>query len=415
MGDLSMKTQAPGRIFRLPALYSLVAVVLATSAGLAVPQDAMAWRHDKPSGCQKAARKMFYSCRLESLEDYNVTLANCDNLTGDEKSECRHEARAALNESNEECEDQYDERLGVCGLLSEDIYDPDPLTDRDFQHPDAIAVTNPYWSLEPGHTSIFRVLEDGEQTDEVIVVRVTDEIRYFYPEEDEDGEPVPETGVPCRVVVDAAMEEGEDEEDGETEYTALELTDDWYAIDFDANVYYCGELSRNFEFDTLTDLDGSFQAGVDYAKAGTLLRSMFPGEGLADRQEYALGEAEDVVIYLTDEATPDEEVGGENENGEGDFQCQGACLETRDINPNDPGEYEIKFYVPEVGFVLAAVFEGDAIEGEGEFTGEREELVCTGGDELLTAEALEECGVEDGAELLEELCELSPDAFCDDD
>jgi len=404
-----MKIHVSKRTFRPPVLSGLLGACLVLSMGLALPQAAMAWGQHKPTGCEQAARKMFSSCRLESLEDYNATLANCDNFYDrDERNDCRRDALDELRSANEECEEQYDERRGVCDLLDEDRYDPDPLTDRVFQDPDNPTVTNRYFSLQPGDTSIFRVYEDGERTDEVIVVRVTDEIRYFYADE-ESGY----AGVPCRVVVDAAMEEGEDDEDGGTDYTALELTDDWYALDTVGNIYYCGELSRNYEDGTLTDLDGSFQAGVEYAKAGTLLRAMFPGSGVADRQEYALGEAEDVVVYLNDETSPDEEIGYEPENP--DFACDDTCLQTRDLNPNDPGGYEVKFYVPDVGFVLAAVFEGDAIEGDGEYTGEREELVCTFTGPMPDASALEACGVEDGAELLEDLCELAPDAFCDDD
>jgi len=403
-----MKTDTRQRAIRLPGVVGLVTATLVLAAGLAVPPDAHAWNRHQPTACEQSARKMFSACRLESLEDYNVALANCANIEdrGD-RSECRREARHELAEVNEECEDTYDERLGVCELLDEDFYE-DPLTSAVVVDPDNISNPNRYFSLKAGDTSVFRGIEDGEQTDEIVIVRVTDEVRDIEIEED--------FFAPCRVVVDAALIESEDDdEDGGWDYTLGELTDDWYAIDSVANIYYCGELSRNYDEEgVLRDLDGSFEAGIDAAKAGTLLRPMFPGHGVADRQEYALGEAEDVVIYLSGGASPDDEVDGENEN-DPDFACDDMCLQTRDINPNDPGEFEIKYYVQDVGFVLAAKFEGDAVEGDGEFTGEREELVCTGGDELLDADALEECGVEDGAELLEELCEAAPDAFCDDD
>ena len=349
--------------------------------------------------CSKTAGKMFDACGLDTLDDYSVKLANCENIDdAHARKTCRRDAKELLVTGKEDCAEQFEARRGACDLVGEGRYDPDPLTDRAFvDEPDD---TNPFLSLEPGDTRIFRVYEDGEQTDEVVIVRVTDDIREIQ-------------GVPCRVVVDVAMEEAliddEDDEDfGKFDYTALEVTDDWYAQGVDNNIYYCGELARNFEDGVLRNLDGSFEAGMDDAKSGTLVRAMFPGYGVADRQEFALGEAEDVVVYLRDDASPSDDIG---ENEEPQFQCNDTCLETRDLNPNDPGVYEIKYYIPGTGFVLAAVFEGDAIEGNGEFTGEVERLICSG-DDILTEAGLADCGIENPAELLAELCELAPDAFC---
>ncbi len=60
---------------------------------------------------------------------------------------------------------------------------------------------------------------------------------------------------------------------------------------------YCGENTVEYEEGFPVDTDSTFIAGIDFAKAGTLLRAK-PDSGDADRQEYALGEAEDVVAYL---------------------------------------------------------------------------------------------------------------------
>ena len=49
---------------------------------------------------------------------------------------------------------------------------------------------------------------------------------------------------------------------------------------------------------------------------------------------------------------------------------------------------------------------------DGELTGEREELRCVG-DSLRVIFDDAGCGIADPEELLEELCTLSPDAFCD--
>ena len=49
---------------------------------------------------------------------------------------------------------------------------------------------------------------------------------------------------------------------------------------------------------------------------------------------------------------------------------------------------------------------------DGEITGEREELVCLG--DSLDVLVDPDCGIADVDLLLDELCKLSPDAFCED-
>ena len=69
--------------------------------------------------------------------------------------------------------------------------------------------------------------------------------------------------------------------------------------------------------------------------------------------------------------------------------------------------------MPGTGFVLALPFElNDDEQPEWEWTGEREELVCRG-DSLAVLQD-KACGIRDPAELLETLCDVAGDAFCDD-
>ena len=83
------------------------------------------------------------------------------------------------------------------------------------------------------------------------------------------------------------------------------------------------------------------------------------------------------------------------------------CLQTFEFAPLEPESTEFKYYLPGTGFVLAVAMEGGAI------TGEREELACVGDSlDVLTDDP--DCDIADPELLLEELCELSPDAFCDD-
>ena len=116
-----MEIRNQGRTFGLTALAGLVCAALVTAAGPLPPQDAIAWEEHEPAGCRKEARTRFYSCRLESLEDYNLNYANCDTLDGDSRGNCRHDARTALNEANKKCEDQFDQRLEYCSLPAKDI------------------------------------------------------------------------------------------------------------------------------------------------------------------------------------------------------------------------------------------------------------------------------------------------------
>jgi hypothetical protein len=341
------------------------------------------------SACQKTARLMQSACVNDVMEESKVTRANCLNISAaTERRQCQNEARELVREESESCDEQHEARREVCSLLDEDIYDPDPLLDPSitFVHPDSIPGTNPanpYLSLEAGRTLVLR---GGEDFEEVVVVHVTDEIREIQ-------------GVPCRVVVDAAMVA--EENGGGVEYEAEEVTDDWYAQDSAGDVYYCGELSRNFEDGALDNIDGSFEAGKAFAKAGTLVKAM-PMAGDAHRQEFALGEAEDVVQYLDLAAVPSAAEGGEN----ADFPCAPAgCLKTLEINPLEPEASEFKYYLAGVGFVLAVPFE------DGELTGEREELACAGDSlDVLTDPA---CGIEDPEQLLEALCLQAPETFCE--
>ncbi len=339
------------------------------------------------SPCKHAARQMLHACRFDLRDNLREAHANCINLAeGEARRACLRDARAARIEAAEECADQFDARRQACTALDEWRYDPDPLIDPaiTFVHPDEVgaAQANPFVSIVSGHTYVLRTGEDGEET---VIVNATDEIREI-------------RGVDCRMVVDAVVVAEEDNEGGGTDYVPVEVTDDWFAQDDQRNVYYCGEISRNFEDGQLVDLDGSFEAGQEFAKAGLLILAA-PEPGQIHRQEFALGDAEDIVEYRDLAATPLEE--------NPKFPCAGRCLQTLDFAPLDPESTEFKYYLPGTGFVLAEAME------DGMLTGEREELTCLGPSlDILRDPA---CEIDDPEELLSELCELSPDAFCEDD
>jgi hypothetical protein len=364
---------------------------LAVSALIASPW-AMADRDDdddddynhwgRLSVCEKSANKMFRSCRFEIEEELFATKAKCINQVGPDdpgKKECLKEARATYMEDREGCSAQKEARKGVCELLSENIYGPEGLLDSDnfLAEPDG---SNPYFSLVPGHTYVARAGEDFEET---IVVTVTDEVREIL-------------GVNCRIVVDIVLVE----EEGE--FVAVEVTDDYYAQALNGDVHYCGEVARNYEDGALVDLDGSFEAGRDLAKSGILIKAQ-PVAGDSHRQEYLLGEAEDVIKYVAGVDNPTSV--GEGEDGENqNFPCNGNCIKTEEFIPPEPESGEYKYFLAGTGFVLGVALE------EGEPTGERDEVQCTG-DSLGV---LSDCNGEDLSGLLDQLCELSPIAFCEE-
>lgn len=362
-----------------------------TAALLLASSSAMAWHsYDREPVCETTAETMFRACRYDVRDDYLTTTANCANITERaDRMACYREAAAVRAEEMDACKDVKEAREEACEVLGEDRYDPDPLLDEGIQfiHPDQVPGTYPpnqYVSVVAGHTY---VLQAGEEAEEIVIVHVTGDTREIQ-------------GVECRVVVDVVVEASDEE--GEIEYEAVEVTDDWFAQDTIGNVYYCGEIARNFEDGVLRDLDGSFEAGIDFAKAGLLVTSAFPGPGVAHRQEFALGEAEDIIQYLQEDAVPGAEEGGENVL----YPCApGGCLLTFDFAPIEPESTEYKYYKPGVGFVLAVALE------DGEITGEREELKCIG-DSLDILSDDPDCGIADPDALLEELCKLAPDAFC---
>lgn len=367
----------------LESLKTLAPCVL-TAALLATMSAADA--RGGPTACERTASTMQRACTFDTFDDLSETLANCLNVGDPEdRRTCRREAHSAWREAIRECRDVREARRDACDLLGEDRYDPDPLLNPaiTFIDPDdvpSLYAPNPFVTVEAGQT---RVLRSEEET---IVIHVTGESREIQ-------------GVLCRVVVDVVVEITE--EAGDLEIEAIEVTDDWFAQSTAGDVYYCGEVARNFEDGLLRDLDGSFESGIDFAKSGVLIRQ-YPVPGEAHRQEYALGEAEDIVQYLGTASEPGADEGGENEA----FPCGGTCLKTFEFAPLEPEASEFKYYRPDVGFVLAVGLE------DGEVTGEREELVCAG-DSLDVLHSAE-CGLADPDAVLEELCKLAPDAFCDD-
>ncbi len=190
-------------------------------------------------------------------------------------------------------------------------------------------IDNPYWPMKPGTRWVYRE-SDGESVQRVEVT-VTDEKKVV-------------DGITATVVHDLVTEDGEPVED----------TYDWYAQDRDGNIWYLGEATEEFENGEVVSTAGSWEAGIDGAQAGVIVPAA-PAVGVAYRQEYYAGEAEDAAEVLS----VDEQV-------EVPFGSYEGVLLTKDFTPLHPEILEYKLYAPGVGPVLVLGVSGG---------GDREELI----------------------------------------
>ena len=305
------------------------------------------------SVCEATSHAAYLACFNEHRDDFWIGLGICNYIgEAQDRVDCYGENRAAFDEGVDECAAQQDGRNEVCSMLGEVRYEPE-YSPEDFVDPAAIGDTvepNPYFPLVPGYRWVYE--GNGEQN----VVEVLDETKVI-------------DGVPCVVVHDvvsempsaddgeeSALQQDEGDGDGEAAGQVTEDTLDWYAQDVDGNVWYFGEISQTFEDGELVDIEGSWKAGRDGAKAGILMPAM-PVPGSVYRQEFALGDAEDMAKVVSLEAMP--ELGDQNIG-----DCSGGCLQTEEwtpVAPDDPHEY--KYYQAGVGTVQETVPDtGETVE-----------------------------------------------------
>ena len=128
----------------------------------------------------------------------------------------------------------------------------------------------------------------------------------------------------------------------------VEVTDDWYAQDSAGNVWYLGEDTAEYENGKVVSRAGSFEAGVGGAEPGIAMPGD-PQPGIAYRQEYLKGEAEDEGAVVT--------VGEEKVEVPFGYFNDGVLM-TRDLVPTEPRVEELKFYAPGVGPVLTLHTDG---------------------------------------------------------
>jgi len=291
-------------------LKMMMTMAVFSLGGLACGCDATGGVDQSPNDahCTQTAQAALKACGLGAEENTWIAIGNCDNVADPtERQACTQVANAALQGAMDECDEQFDAREEICVALGEDPYDPviDP---QDFVE----GITNPFLPLAPGTTFVY------QGGDEDITVVVTQETKVIL-------------GVTCVVVRDTVRRDGQ----------VIEDTEDWYAQDKDGNVWYFGEGSQEFEDGKLVSLEGSWEAGVDNAKAGIIMKAA-PQVGDVYRQEFLLGEAEDMAEVLSLE---------ESTSVPAAF-CVNTCLVTKDFLPLDPGHIENKYYALGIGLIL---------------------------------------------------------------
>jgi hypothetical protein len=193
-------------------------------------------------------------------------------------------------------------------------------------------IDNPYLPLRPGSRWVYRVTDAQgmRQRDVMTVTRRTKLIAV---------------GIRARVVRDVVTEGGR----------LAEKTDDWYAQDKRGNVWYFGEATREYDRGRPGSTEGSFEAGVDGAEAGVAMAAR-PRPGLAYRQEYYAGHAEDRGRVIS-----------RTELTQAPFGFFRDALMIREHSPTEPRVVEFKFYARGIGQVLAVSTSGES---------DREELVA---------------------------------------
>lgn len=188
-------------------------------------------------------------------------------------------------------------------------------------------VDNKYYTLTPGTKYIYEGMTDeGLERGETYV---TQEKKIV-------------DGVETTVVWDRVWLEGD----------LIEETYDWYAQDSKGNVWYFGEDSKEYENGEVVSSHGSWETGVDGAKAGIIMKAN-PVVGEEYQQEYYKNVAEDKAEILA-----------LGETVETPYRTFSDCLKTKDWSPLESGSEEYKYYCPAAGNVVleVSVESGEKVE-----------------------------------------------------
>ena len=195
---------------------------------------------------------------------------------------------------------------------------PNTLRSSDFVR----RVDNPWFPLTPGSRYLYRGVKEGKHMADR--VRVTQRTKTIL-------------GVHATVVHDEVL----------IHRKPREVTNDFYAQDRRGNVWYFGENTKelNRSGDVITR-EGSFEAGVDGARAG-LFFPRRPGVGVKARQEFYKGHAEDRFQVLDRSA-----------HVSVPYVTSDHAVRTKEWTPLEPNVLDNKYYVHGVGTVLEVAVKG---------------------------------------------------------
>ena len=279
------------------------------------------------SACSETSTFAQKACHNSATEAYNLALGKCENVAPGDKAACTAKALDDKKSALTLCQQQYSARQNVCSLLGGGPYNPNLDSSLFVSNPTG----NTYFPLADAIYKYKTFAEDGTVT-EKDVVKVTRGTRRILE-------------ITARVVRDTVT-------DAETG-SVLEDTTDWYAEDIYGNVWYFGEIAQQFEDGILVGIEGSWTAGVDGAKPGIVMFAS-PQKNVTYRQEFALGDAEDVATVVGFVNKLPTLPPGVNLPQ----RVHGPFLHTQDFSALEPGVLEDKYYAPGVGMVLTVANDG---------------------------------------------------------
>jgi hypothetical protein len=291
-------------------------------------QGANAWAR-ATDACRATARSAGASCRAEARADLLNAEGLCANMLDTAAVKlCKRQAETDRKSAIQDCTEQDALRQEACATLGPAPYVPmiDPAN-----FTDSTTIDNPYYPLPPGKTFVYEgtVTEEpaGFEHVDFIVTHVTRVIQ----------------GVTCVEVHDKRFLNGK----------LLEDTRDWFAQDNDGNVWYFGENTTLIDERGLpVDLAGTWTGGVDGAQPGIVMKAS-PAVGGFYRQEFLLGEAEDVAEVTSFSETVTVPF------PPGSFP---NALKITESSPIAPGDVSPKYYALGVGNLLTVEPNGDRSE-----------------------------------------------------
>lgn len=195
--------------------------------------------------------------------------------------------------------------------------------------PDPTRIDNKYHPLVPGTRYFFEGIKHGVpfRTETV----VSDQTKVV-------------NGITARVVNDTDYGAGQ----------VVETTEDWFAQDNKGNLWYLGEYATQYENGQVKGHEGSWESGVQGARAGVVMLGD-PKTGTPRyRQEYRKGITEDTgkVVSVSDNLCVP-------------YKCfNGNVLVVDETSPVEPGVVERKWYALGVGMIRWNITKGEPEHGD---------------------------------------------------